>query len=137
MHARCCHPSADPLCWHGATRARVANEYLLATERGLKEMSDYTFPFTVFHGADDTLTDPDGSRALYERSQVGALHVLARCSVKACADSAHRAPSSGADRRGACCTLDHALTFPVIQSIPYSQHDMHSCCMAACWHGCF
>ncbi|EIE25551.1 alpha/beta-hydrolase [Coccomyxa subellipsoidea C-169] len=60
---------ADPLCWHGATRARVANEYLLATEAGLKEMPSYTFPFIVFHGADDTLTDPDGSRTLYERSQ--------------------------------------------------------------------
>ncbi|KAK9908837.1 hypothetical protein WJX75_003567 [Coccomyxa subellipsoidea] len=60
---------ADPLCWHGATRARVANEYLLATEAGLKEMPSYTFPFIVFHGADDTLTDPDGSRTLYETSQ--------------------------------------------------------------------
>ena len=66
--------AADPLCWHGATRARVANEYLLATEAGLKEMPSYTFPFIVFHGADDTLTDPDGSRTLYETSQVG--HVL-------------------------------------------------------------
>ena len=62
--------AADPLCWHGATRARVANEYLLATERCLKSMPRYHFPFIVFHGADDTLTDPDGSRALYERSQV-------------------------------------------------------------------
>ncbi len=46
----------------------MANEYLLATERCLKEMPNYTFPFIVFHGGDDTLTDPDGSRALYERS---------------------------------------------------------------------
>ncbi len=80
--------AADPLCWHGATRARVANEYLLATEAGLKEMPSYTFPFIVFHGADDTLTDPDGSRTLYERSQVRkslcACHshaVLLICSV--------------------------------------------------------
>jgi hypothetical protein len=50
----------------------VANEYLLATEAGLKEMPSYTFPFIVFHGADDTLTDPDGSRTLYETSQVGS-----------------------------------------------------------------
>ena len=60
----------DPLCWHGATRARVAHEYLLAAEAGLKAMTTYTFPFIVFHGADDTLTDPDGSKKLYERSQV-------------------------------------------------------------------
>ena len=48
----------------------MANEYLLATERCLKAMPTYHFPFICFHGADDTLTDPDGSRALYERSQV-------------------------------------------------------------------
>ena len=51
----------------------MANEYLLAAEAGLKAMYTYTFPFIVFHGADDTLTDPDGSKKLYERSQVGAL----------------------------------------------------------------
>ena len=62
---------ADPLCWHGATRARVAHEYLLAAEAGLKAMYNYTFAFTVFHGADDTLTDPDGSQQLFERSKVG------------------------------------------------------------------
>lgn len=61
---------ADPLCWHGATRARVAQEYLLATEAGLKAMYKYTFPFIVFHGGDDTLTDPDGSQQLFERSKV-------------------------------------------------------------------
>ncbi len=60
----------DPLCWHGATRARVAHEYLLAAEAGLKAMSTYAFPFIVFHGGDDTLTDPDGSKKLYELSQV-------------------------------------------------------------------
>ncbi|CAK0746028.1 hypothetical protein CVIRNUC_001662 [Coccomyxa viridis] len=59
----------DPLCWHGATRARVAQEYLLATEAGLKAMYKYTFPFIVFHGGDDTLTDPDGSQQLFERSK--------------------------------------------------------------------
>lgn len=48
----------------------MAHEYLLATEAGLREMSMYAFPFIVFHGADDTLTDPDGSLTLFERSQV-------------------------------------------------------------------
>lgn len=60
----------DPLCWHGATRARVAHEYLLAAEAGLKAMYTHNFPFIVYHGADDTLTDPDGSKKLYERSVV-------------------------------------------------------------------
>lgn len=48
----------------------MAHEYLLAAEDGLQNMYKYTFPFIVFHGADDTLTDPDGSKKLYERSQV-------------------------------------------------------------------
>ena len=34
-------------------------------------MYNYTFPFIVFHGADDTLTDPDGSQQMFERSKVG------------------------------------------------------------------
>lgn len=73
---------ADPLCWHGATRVRVANEYLLATEAVLNGMPRYHFPFIVFHGADDTLTDPDGSRALYERSQVFHLCPTTGCLVQ-------------------------------------------------------
>lgn len=52
----------------------MAHEYLLATDAGLQEMHSYNFPFIVFHGADDTLTDPDGSKSLYERSQVSSRH---------------------------------------------------------------
>lgn len=69
----------DPLCWHGATRARVAHEYLLAAEAGLKAMNTYVFPFIVFHGADDTLTDPDGSKKLYELSQVTSAPIAWLC----------------------------------------------------------
>lgn len=65
---------ADPLCWHGATRARNATEYLLATGACLAAMPEYAFAFIVFHGADDTLCDVDGSRQLYERAKVPPGH---------------------------------------------------------------
>ena len=35
----------DPLCWHGATRARNATEYLTATSACLAAMPEYSFPF--------------------------------------------------------------------------------------------
>jgi alpha-beta hydrolase superfamily lysophospholipase len=64
----------DPLCWHGATRARNATEYLLATGACLAAMPEYAFPFVVFHGADDTLCDVDGSRQLFQRAKVPHAH---------------------------------------------------------------
>ncbi len=33
-------------------------------------MPQYAFPFVVFHGADDTLCDVDGSRQLFARAKV-------------------------------------------------------------------
>ena len=41
--------AADPLCWHGKTRARNAAEYLRATERCVAEMDTFTFPYLNFH----------------------------------------------------------------------------------------
>ena len=63
---------ADPLCWHRATRARSAMEYLRVT-RALQadeqaRLRAFTAPFVVFHGDGDTLTDPKGSRDLYAAS---------------------------------------------------------------------
>lgn len=63
---------ADPLCWHGATRARSAHEYLRITRDlqadGRARLRAFDKPFIVFHGEDDTLTDPKGSRDLHEAS---------------------------------------------------------------------
>ena len=61
---------SDPLCWHRATRARSAMEYLRVT-RALSandraRLKAFQAPFVVFHGDGDTLTDPRGSRDLYE-----------------------------------------------------------------------
>ena len=41
--------AADPLCWHGKTRARNAAEYLRATERCVAEMDTFKFPYLNFH----------------------------------------------------------------------------------------
>ena len=41
--------AADPLCWHGKTRARNATEYLRATERCVAEMDTFMFPYLNFH----------------------------------------------------------------------------------------
>ena len=60
---------ADPLCWHRATRARSAMEYLRVTRAlsadGGARLRAFRSPFVVFHGDGDTLTDPRGSRDLH------------------------------------------------------------------------
>ncbi|KAK9850770.1 hypothetical protein WJX84_004174 [Apatococcus fuscideae] len=59
----------DPLAWHGRTRVRVASEYLRASKNVLKRMHTFTFPFLCFHSEEDTLTDPEGSKLLHQRSK--------------------------------------------------------------------
>lgn len=60
----------DPNCWHGNTRARNGYEYIRTTHMlmngGLEKV---TCPFLVFHGLQDDMVDPDGSRALYARAK--------------------------------------------------------------------
>ena len=64
---------ADPLCWHGATRARSAMEYLRVTRAlsadGNARLRSFKAPFMVLHGDGDTLTDPKGSKDLHEASE--------------------------------------------------------------------
>ena len=73
----------------------MAHEYLLAAEAGLKAMNAYTFPFIVFHGGDDTLTDPDGSKKLYERSQVTPAPTAWLCRILPLAPSVMQTACSG------------------------------------------
>lgn len=70
--------SADALAYHGKTRVRNAAEFIRVTEKVTAEMPQMTFPFIVFHGDQDNLCDPDGSKLLYERSAVTA----APCSTR-------------------------------------------------------
>ena len=68
--------SADPLTYHGNTRARNAAEFLRVTEDITSSMGSMDFSFVVFHGDLDTLCDPAGSRQLFEKSAVRALAEL-------------------------------------------------------------
>ena len=66
----------DPLCYvNKPVRARVANEFMRLTVRfgdadgGAGTFSEVTTPFATFHSVLDTLCDPEGSEALYNRSK--------------------------------------------------------------------
>ena len=61
---------ADPLVFHGKTRARNASEYMKVTEWIVANMSKFNFPVISFCSEKDTMCDPDGSRMLIDRSQV-------------------------------------------------------------------
>ncbi|OLL30103.1 lysophospholipase [Burkholderia sp. SRS-W-2-2016] len=53
----------DPLVHHGAIPARTGAELLLAMARIERGRADLRMPLLVFHGTEDKLTEPDGSRA--------------------------------------------------------------------------
>lgn len=82
-----CYATADPLVYHGNTRARNAAEFLRVTEDIVRSMDTMDFPFIALHGDIDTLCDPDGSRQLFERSAVR--HLLR--SVPRCCPALHPA----------------------------------------------
>lgn len=47
---------------------RNAAEYLRATEHVMAHLHHLQLPLLSFHSENDTMTDPDGSRALIERT---------------------------------------------------------------------
>ena len=58
----------DPLTWPSGvkrTRARVAAEYWLGSQRIQKRMHEMKIPFIAFHGRDDPMTDPESSAMLH------------------------------------------------------------------------
>ena len=58
----------DPLTWPSGlkrTRARVAAEYWLGSQRIQKRMHEMNIPFIAFHGRDDPMTDPESSAMLH------------------------------------------------------------------------
>ncbi|KAF8734305.1 hypothetical protein HU200_014528 [Digitaria exilis] len=59
---------SDPLVFTGAIRVRTGYEILRLTSYLQQHLHRITVPILVLHGADDMVTDPDGSRALYEQS---------------------------------------------------------------------
>ena len=60
---------ADPLVFHGKTRARNAAEYLRVTEWIVANMSHFSFPAITYCSENDTMCDPDGSRMLIDRNK--------------------------------------------------------------------
>ncbi|KAK8444298.1 hypothetical protein SEVIR_9G112800v4 [Setaria viridis] len=58
----------DQLVFTGAIRVRTGYEILRLTSYLQQHLHRITVPILVLHGADDMVTDPDGSRALYEQS---------------------------------------------------------------------
>lgn len=58
----------DPLVFTGAIRVRTGYEILRLTSYLQPHLQRVAVPLLVMHGADDLVTDPEGSRALYERA---------------------------------------------------------------------
>lgn len=58
----------DPLVHTGGVRARVGHEILRNVALIRAHADAFTLPLYVFHGTADEITDPEGSRAFYERA---------------------------------------------------------------------
>ena len=67
-----CVTYADPLVFHGKTRARNASEYLRVTEWIVANMSRFSFPVISFCSENDTMCDPDGSKMLIDRNKASS-----------------------------------------------------------------
>jgi alpha-beta hydrolase superfamily lysophospholipase len=59
----------DPLVYQGAAPARTARELLGAIGQIQGHMEDVTIPVLAMHGAADSVTPPDGSKALVARAR--------------------------------------------------------------------
>lgn len=58
----------DQLVFTGAIRVRTGYEILRLTSHLQQHLHRVAVPLLVLHGADDLVTDPRGSRALYEQA---------------------------------------------------------------------
>lgn len=61
--------AADPLCYRGRTKARLAHELYRAGLEARAHLDRLTLPLLIMHGAADTLTNPAGSTLLHERAR--------------------------------------------------------------------
>ena len=61
--------AADPLCYNGRTKARMAHEIYRAGLDARTRLERLTLPLLIMHGADDRLTSPAGSVLLHERAR--------------------------------------------------------------------
>ncbi|KAI3941970.1 hypothetical protein MKW92_043309 [Papaver armeniacum] len=59
---------SDPLVYTGSIRVRTGAEILRISSFLQERMSKIAIPFFVLHGTADAVTDPNGSRRLYEKA---------------------------------------------------------------------
>ena len=57
----------DPLVYQGKIRARLGAELIKATQILLPQMPGIHLPILIMHGTADRLSDPKGSKILYDR----------------------------------------------------------------------
>ena len=60
---------SDPMVYTDGAPARTAKELLAAMDNIDERMDEVFVPLLILHGEDDVVTDPGGSRALYERTR--------------------------------------------------------------------
>ena len=60
---------SDPLVYRGGIPARTGAEFNRAIKLIQKQMEFVTLPLLIFSGTADCLSDPEGSKQLYERAQ--------------------------------------------------------------------
>jgi len=58
----------DPLVYHGRMLARTGAEIVRNSREIEGRLSQFSLPLLVMHGGADRLTDPEGSRRLYEQA---------------------------------------------------------------------
>ena len=61
--------AADPLHYRGKIRARLGYEMMRASVDARARMGNLTLPLLIMHGAEDKLTNPQGSIALHEQAR--------------------------------------------------------------------
>ena len=57
----------DPLVYHGKISARLGAELIGAMQRLTEQVSEIKLPALIMHGTCDHLSDPEGSRLLYDK----------------------------------------------------------------------
>ena len=59
----------DSLCYNGKIKARMAYEMKMASEDVCARMSRLSLPLLIMHGSADRLTNPAGSKRLYQQAR--------------------------------------------------------------------
>lgn len=58
---------SDPLVYRGKIQVRLGMEILRAMKALKEQLPEITLPALIMHGTDDRLSEPEGSRILYEK----------------------------------------------------------------------